>query len=528
MRLTLDITPNLLRSAGIRNHLYYWANALEADRMGNLLDLYPFLSNIPPLNHDRGIETGIPNWRLLLVFAMNRKAMHPVVRALVPRAEVFHGSPQLRRRPRARLLTAHIHDLTCWLLPEFHTPANVQAAYDAAEHVWKQADRLIAVSASARVDAVRLLGLDPERIEVIPHGVPEQYFVVEPDEVARVRSAWELTKPYALTVGTIEPRKNIDALLDSWKALPQDVRDEFDLVIAGPAGWRAEQTLARLRAATAGVRYLGYVPEADLAGLTAGAAVHAYPSLYEGFGFPLAQAMAASVPSVTSNVFQHAGSERGERPANRPAITSGVAGCFVPSAHVVFPAGRTRSTRACFCRGELPLAGDCAAILGLLRARSRVLKHFNQPARDGAAAHVAGAFEGARILRHLLQGSYDLAFRLWVEKARAIFRDFDQRRQARARYGNATGQGLKHGNPEPFEAGRINEGLRFAVQAVDLFARNPAGDLRGSLQIEFPPELLDAPGFEAFQTNQNQAPLRMARVEDPKGAQQSIKVLVRM
>ncbi len=289
MRLTLDLTPTLLRSAGVRNHLYYWTRALDADRRGNSLQFYPFLNKLPELNHDRGIETGIPNWRLFLVLAMNSG----LAAGFVPRAEVFHGSPQLRRRPRTRRLTAHIHDLTCWLMPEFHTEANVQAAYEAAEHVWKQADGLIAVSQSARDDAVRLLDLNPERIHVIPHGVPEEYFSIR-DSVAG--------KPYVLTVGTIEPRKNIDLLLDSWAALPGNVRDAFDLVIAGPAGWKSEQTLARLRAGMPGVRYLGYVPENDLPALTAGATVHAYPSLYEGFGFPLAQAMAAGVASVTSNV----------------------------------------------------------------------------------------------------------------------------------------------------------------------------------------------------------------------------------
>ncbi len=290
MRLTLDITPTLLRSAGVRNHLHYWARALQANARGNSLEFYPFLKTIPPLHHDRGTESGIPNWRLFLVLAMN----HRMAAGLVPKAEVFHGSPQLRRPPRTRRLTAHIHDLTCWLTPEFHTAANIQAAHDAAEHVWSRADRLIAVSESARADAVRLLGLDSERIEVIPHGVPEEYFA----PVDQVQPG----KPYVLTVGTIEPRKNIDLLLDSWQALPADVRDEFDLIIAGPAGWKSDRTLARLQSGMAGVRYLGYVPESELPGLTAGATVHAYPSLYEGFGFPLAQAMAAGVASVTSTV----------------------------------------------------------------------------------------------------------------------------------------------------------------------------------------------------------------------------------
>jgi len=107
-----------------------------------------------------------------------------------------------------------------------------------------------------------------------------------------------LSRPYLLFVGTIEPRKNVDLLLDAYQGLPASLRDEFDLVLAGPIGWASPATLARVRA----MRYLGYVPEPDLAPLTAAAAAFAYPSLYEGFGFPVAQAMAAGVPVVTSNV----------------------------------------------------------------------------------------------------------------------------------------------------------------------------------------------------------------------------------
>lgn len=294
MRLTLDLTPTLLRSAGVKNHLYYWSRALALTKGAHQMDYYPFAQAPEVLEHDSGVESGVPNWRLFLVAAMNVPALHPLAQAVVPKADILHGSPQLRLPPRARILTSHIHDLTCWLMPEFHTAANVKAARQTARHAWRQADGLIAVSESARDDAVRLLGLPPERIEVIYHGVPESYFAVQ----RRLGQG----KRYVLSVGTVEPRKNIDRLLDAWLALPGDVLDAFDLVIAGPAGWKSEATLARLASKPRSVRYLGYVGENELPALTAGATAHVYPSLYEGFGFPLAQAMACGVASVTSNV----------------------------------------------------------------------------------------------------------------------------------------------------------------------------------------------------------------------------------
>jgi alpha-1,3-rhamnosyl/mannosyltransferase len=87
-------------------------------------------------------------------------------------------------------------------------------------------------------------------------------------------------------------------LVNAYRALPAYLQDEFQLVLAGPMGWADRDTEERVR----GVRYLGYVPERDIAALTAAATLFAYPSLYEGFGFPVAQAMAAGVPAITSNV----------------------------------------------------------------------------------------------------------------------------------------------------------------------------------------------------------------------------------
>ena len=372
MRLTLDITPTLLRSAGVKNHLYYWSQALHHTRGGHQIQYYPFLTAPHTLHHDTGVEAGIPNWRLFLVAAMNAPPLHSLARHLVPKAQLFHGSTQLRLPPRAVRLTSHIHDLTCWLMPEMHTAINIRAAHQAAAHIWKKADGLIAVSQSARNDAIRLLHLPPERIEVIYHGVPEHYFGVATAEVARVRHALAIHRPYVLCIGTIEPRKNVDRLLDAWSALPDDIRQHFDLIVAGPAGWKSEQTLARLRSGIRGVRYAGYVAEADLFGLTAGAYALAYPSLYEGFGFPLAQAMACGVPSITSNVSSlpevSAGSALLIDPCSVAEIRDALLRLLTtPSLHAELGARGTHP-----CRRALSLGINRATILELFSARARL------------------------------------------------------------------------------------------------------------------------------------------------------------
>ena len=302
MRIQIDATPLLLVSAGVKNYFYYWLRHLRRQAGGDEILAFPFLGDYGALTHERSVVSRWATYpRLALLYFVNTPG-NPAIEWVAARADVFHASNQVRVPPRRTRLTATIHDLTCWLMPELHTEANVRADRNHAEKVLKPAAGLIAVSESTKRDAVRLLDLDPDRIHVIHPGVAEPYFRTSEEGVARVTAAYGLRRPYILFLGTVEPRKNLDTLLDACAALPAPVRREADLVVIGPPGWRAEATLRRLQSGEEGVRYLGYVPESVLPSLVAGARVFVYPSLYEGFGFPVAQAMAAGVPVVVSNV----------------------------------------------------------------------------------------------------------------------------------------------------------------------------------------------------------------------------------
>ena len=317
MQITIDAVPLLVRSAGVKNYLFHWIVHLRRLLGDAQVRLFPFLDRLPELNHEGSIA-GAPGTlaRQGLLYALN---LWPN-RAwdwMGPAADIFHAT-KLLNPPRRPHLTATLHDMTCWLLPEFHQPDNVAAEKRFAGRIWKRAAGLIAVSENTRRDAVRVLGLNPNNIRVIYPGVPEPYFQATLETGGATRQKYRLARPYALYVGTVEPRKNLDCLLDAWQTLAASVRDEFALVVAGPEGWRSAATMARLRSPTAGVRYLGYVPECDLPDITAGAAVFIYPSLYEGFGFPVAQAMAASVPVITSNL------------SSLPEVTGGAAALIDP------------------------------------------------------------------------------------------------------------------------------------------------------------------------------------------------------
>lgn len=293
----VDAVPLLVRSAGVKNYLYYWISSLRRAAGEDVVDTFPALGELPRLQHDASIAG---QWRT--AFGLGSLALANYTPLAVfdwaaGGASVFHASNLVRHPPKRMRLTTTLHDMTSWLMPELHPHANLRADRAFAD-LLRKADGIIAVSASTRDDAVRALGIPEERIAVIHSGVAEAFFSTGAGAVEEVRGRYGLERPFVLFIGTVEPRKNLDGLMDAWEALPAGIREEFDLVLAGPMGWASRETAARVRSQ----RYLGYVPEADLAPLTAAATVFAYPSLYEGFGFPVAQAMAAGVPVVTSNV----------------------------------------------------------------------------------------------------------------------------------------------------------------------------------------------------------------------------------
>ena len=298
--LLLDASPLLLRSAGVKNYVYYWARSLAEHAGASRLDLFPFLKGLGTFAHETSVLSAaetVP--RLGLLYAANI-CPFPFLNWLTPNSDIFHASHQVLHPPRKTRMTSTIYDVTCWLMPEVHAAVNVKAANRIADQVFRPASGLIAISECTRSDAVRVLKLPPEKIEVIYPGIAPAFFDVDAAMARETARRYGLAKPYALYVGSIEPRKNVANMLDAWLDLPQDVHNEFDLVVAGPWGWGDRTVYDRLQSGIEGVRYLGYVPEPDLPALTAAATIFVYVSLYEGFGLPVGQAMAAGVPVVAS------------------------------------------------------------------------------------------------------------------------------------------------------------------------------------------------------------------------------------
>jgi glycosyltransferase involved in cell wall biosynthesis len=216
-------------------------------------------------------------------------------------SDIFHCSQHTTNLPRRRKVSATVFDFSCWTTPEHHTADNIAATRRYGAKVLKACDGLMAISASARDDATEILRIPSERIRVIYPGVAECFFNATPHEANAARAKYRLETPYLLFVGCIEPRKNVPGLIRAYQQLPAELQRNVQLLVVGPFGWAASEVLQTLTKLGENVRYLGYVPETDLPGLFHGAIALVYPSYYEGFGLPIAQAMAAGTPVIGSD-----------------------------------------------------------------------------------------------------------------------------------------------------------------------------------------------------------------------------------
>ncbi len=224
-----------------------------------------------------------------------------------PRAgevDVFHApAHQLPRLPGTRMVFT-LHDLTFLSHPELHTLGNRLLCLEGLSRALAQGARLVAVSESTRRDALARLALPPEQVRVIPGAARTEFRPRDGSEVTALRARLGLGKPYLLALGVLEPRKNLRRLLRAFAELPEPLRREQQLVVAGRRGWLDEgpESWPEARALGEELRWLGEVVEGDLPALYSGATALAYPSLYEGFGLPPLEAMACGTPVLTSEV----------------------------------------------------------------------------------------------------------------------------------------------------------------------------------------------------------------------------------
>lgn len=306
MNIAIDYTAAARQRAGIGRYTRSLIRALSQQDEANQYALYVprdarYLEDTYSFPKNFRVAAAPLNERYMV--ALWQRAQIPLaVEIFTGRADVFYSPDFVLPPTRARKKILTVHDLSFLRVAETAVPNLKWYLEGAVPRAVERADLILADSDATRNDLIEFFQTPPERVRTLYSGYDAMFQrVTDADELARVRATYKLEKPFILNVGTIEPRKNLARLIEAFARLPQ--RDDLDLVIAGGRGWMYDEIYAAPQkfGVSASVRFLGFTPDADLLALYALAEMFVYPSLYEGFGLPVLEAMACGAAVVTAN-----------------------------------------------------------------------------------------------------------------------------------------------------------------------------------------------------------------------------------
>jgi len=228
----------------------------------------------------------------------------PKIETIIPECDILYTNEFYFPPTKNALVLATIHGLAYRIIPEKIHPENVQLFNQSLSFVIKHADYLIAVSETTKKELINQVGIRPDRIYVVTHGVDKQFSKIDnlPGVWDRLKKNYALKRPYILYVGAIGMHKNIMGILSAYHKLFPKV--SHDLVLAGPTGsaWDSAHRFIYDCDLSENVHFLGHVHKtADLSDIYNGADLFVFPSFYEGWTSPPLEAMACGTPVITSN-----------------------------------------------------------------------------------------------------------------------------------------------------------------------------------------------------------------------------------
>lgn len=229
------------------------------------------------------------------------EAFRHAVRRLPP--DTIYHEPNYVLKPFDGPSLVTIHDLSIFRFPEHHPKARVDYIGKHMHRSVHDAAAVITDSEVVRGEVIEHFGVSPEKVTTIHLGVDEMFRPVEAEGTSAILAGHGLRHAeYILSVSTLEPRKNLESLIAAFAKLDPAIRKRFPLVVVGARGWHSdslENALDRL-VRRGEARRLGYVPREHLPALFSGCRVFVFPSLYEGFGLPVLEALACGAPVLTS------------------------------------------------------------------------------------------------------------------------------------------------------------------------------------------------------------------------------------
>jgi alpha-1,3-rhamnosyl/mannosyltransferase len=310
MKLILSVEPVRFPLTGIGRYTYELALRLQQNPEITDLQFFAgrrFLPALPTAAEASGNGYGLKRAVQKNFLAVEAyRLLMPLLRkhALKGHGDFLYHSPNYYLPPFAGRSVATFHDLSPFTWSHCHAPQLVRYLQKELKATLVRAEALITDSEFTRKELAEYFGWPIDRIHTVPLASSAEFHPRGADELRGALSRHGLeVGGYSLFVGTIEPRKNIETLLDAYSRLPIELRKRWPLVLTGYHGWRSESIHQRLDSAKreGWAYYLGFVPSEDLPLLFAGARLFTFPSLYEGFGLPVLEAMSSGVPVVCSN-----------------------------------------------------------------------------------------------------------------------------------------------------------------------------------------------------------------------------------
>lgn len=305
MRICIDISPAVHHRAGLGRYAHELTAALlDADPGNEYVAFYHQRAEAqvdPPLDRLPQLTTNLSTkpWRMSALLAHLSRFSQD---RLFPDIDLFHATDHLLPRLARVRSVFTLHDLVFRFYPETHKPLNRWFLTLMMPRFLEAADAVIAVSEWTKKDAIELYGLDEDKVSVIYEGVNPRFRPASAERISALRHKYGILEKFVLSVGTIEPRKNFTSLLEAYHSV-RNGRPDLKLVIVGKKGWLYEGFFRKLHelGLENEVIFPGFVRDEDLPALYSAADLFVFPSLYEGFGLPVLEAMACGAPVITSN-----------------------------------------------------------------------------------------------------------------------------------------------------------------------------------------------------------------------------------
>jgi glycosyltransferase involved in cell wall biosynthesis len=310
MRIGIDISRTVEESTGVGYYAKHLVRALAGIDAENDYLLYGIFYDCYPEGWRKASIPKSPNFRLHQKNSLSWLVRKRWENAGRHKEKLLGGIDLLHSTAYTMPLLSHlpvivtIHDLSFFVYPQHHTEANYQFVTRNVHQAARRAGFIIADSESTKKDIMRFLHVPEERMEVIYLAAGDGFDEKRsPETIAQTKNKYGINKPYFLAVGSMEPRKNLASALIAFKALKETKKIDYQFVVAGGKGWKNEAFYRLLKKLSIDEHLVltGYVPEEELPALYQGAEVFVYPSLYEGFGLPVLEAMSSGTPVITSN-----------------------------------------------------------------------------------------------------------------------------------------------------------------------------------------------------------------------------------